>query len=102
MAAACLFVMNLDQSLFTPSSPAHFTPSFLNIGTGKDQTIAEIAKMIQETIGFKGETVFDSNKPDGTPKKLLDTTRINELGWQPCFKLKEGLMDAYEWYLRKN
>jgi GDP-L-fucose synthase len=99
MAAACLFVMNLDQSVFTATSPAHFSPSFLNVGTGKDQTIAETANMIQEVVGFQGETIFNSTKPDGTPKKLLDTTRINKLGWQPKFKLEEGLRDAYKGYL---
>jgi GDP-L-fucose synthase len=55
--------------------------------------------MIQEVVGFQGETIFNSTKPDGTPKKLLDTTRINKLGWQPKFKLEEGLRDAYMGYL---
>jgi GDP-L-fucose synthase len=95
MAAACLFVMNLDQSVFTDA------PSFLNIGTGKDQTIAETAKMIQEITEFTGETLFDRSKPDGTPKKLLDTTRINNLGWSPHFTLKNGLQNAYQWYIKK-
>lgn len=104
MAAACLFVMNLNQSHFTPNtSPLtpHSKTSFLNIGTGKDQTIAETAKLIQEVTGFEGETIYDTSKPDGTPKKLLDTTRINELGWQPHFSFKEGLRDAYKWYLQQ-
>jgi GDP-L-fucose synthase len=106
MATACLFVMNLDQSHFSqhsvlksPSSSLSTSPSFLNVGTGKDQTIAETAKMIQEVVGFKGETIYDTSKPDGTPKKLLDITKINELGWQPLFSLRAGLQNAYEWYL---
>ncbi len=101
MADACIFTMNLDQSHFTPdvsTSTAHSSSSFLNIGTGQDQTIAETAGLIKDVVKFKGKTLFDSSKPDGTPKKLLDTTRINTLGWQPRFNLKDGLQDAYEDY----
>ena len=103
MAAACVYVMGLDQSQLTP----HLAPStqqsssktsFLNIGTGTDQTIAETANLIQKIIGFKGEVIYDTSKPDGTPKKLLDTTRINKLGWQPRYNLEQGLHDAYECY----
>jgi len=104
MASACIFTMNLDQSVFTNSSTLtlHPSPSFLNVGIGKDQTIAETASLIQEVVNFKGETTFDSSKPDGTPKKLLDTTRINTLGWHPRFNLREGLQNSYEWYLQSN
>ncbi len=97
MAAAGLFVMNMDKSYFTQIS----SPSFLNIGTGRDQTISQTAAIIQEITGFAGETIYDSSKPDGTPKKLLDTTRINTLGWKPRFNLENGLQDAYRWYLDK-
>lgn len=93
MAAASLFVLNLDQSVFTFPSP-----TFLNVGAGQDATIAEIAALIKEIVGFEGEMVFDSDKPDGTPQKLLDSSRINGLGWQPSFSLRAGLADAYQWY----
>jgi len=96
MAAACLFVMNMDKSYFTQNSP----PSFLNIGTGKDQTISQTAAIIQEITGFIGKTIFDTSKPDGTPKKLLDTSRINNLGWSPRYNLKEGLQNAYQCYIK--
>jgi GDP-L-fucose synthase len=96
MAAACLFTMNLDQAVFRNSAP-----SFLNVGIGNDQTIAETANLIQEVVDFKGETIFDSSKPDGTPKKLLDTTRINTLGWSPQLNLREGLRNSYTSYLSK-
>lgn len=97
MASACLFVINIDQSVFTSSSP--LTPcSFLNVGTGKDQTIAETAILIKKVVGFSGKTIFDLDKPDGTPKKVLDTTRINSLGWRPRFTLRHGLENAYECY----
>lgn len=103
MADACLFIMNMEKSCFTEHKPlTALTPlSFLNIGTGKDQSIAKTAKIIQELTGFTGETIYDTKRPDGTPKKLLDTTRINNLGWRPHFNLKEGLQNTYQWYLRK-
>jgi len=100
MAAACIFVMGLDQSVFSPKNliTPHSSLSFLNIGTGKDQTIAETAELIRETVGFTGEIVYDANKPDGTPQKLLDTSRINGLGWQLEYSFRFGLQDAYTWF----
>ena len=94
MAAACVHVMALGQQDFMPPSP-----SFLNIGTGDDITIRDTAALIAELVGFAGETVYNPDQPDGTPRKLLSTARINALGWQPHFSLKEGLADAYRWYL---
>lgn len=73
--------------------------SFLNIGTGKDLTIADLAKMISEIVGYKGEIVYDQSKPDGTPRKLLDVSRINSLGWKAKTDLKEGIEKTYEWFL---
>ena len=97
MASACVFVMKLDQNIFS----AHNQPqiaNFLNIGTGKDQTIAETAKILQKVVSYEGKTVFDNTKSDGTPKKLLDTTTINKLGWQAEYNLEEGLQSTYEDY----
>ena len=93
MATACLHVLHLDQAHFIGENP-----SFLNIGTGRDITIRRIAELIAEIVGFTGETVYDAAQPDGTPRKLLDTTRINQLGWHPRFSLREGLQDAYTSY----
>lgn len=93
MAAASLFAMGLEQSVFTYPAPV-----FLNVGAGRDATIAEIAALIKEIVGFEGEMVFDTDKPDGTPLKLLDSSLVNELGWQPKFSLRAGLADAYQWY----
>ncbi len=105
MAAACIFTMQLPQSTFTPSATTtNTTPqrtSFLNVGTGTDQTIRETAEMIRQSVGFEGEVIFDTTKPDGTPKKLLDTSAINTLGWSPQFKLLPGLKNAYHSYLDK-
>jgi GDP-L-fucose synthase len=104
MAAACFIVMSMSQSRYEQSlamqaeSTELAQPSFLNIGAGKDCTIREVAEMIQEVVGFAGELRFDPGQPDGTPQKLLDTSRINGLGWQPRFSLQEGLADTYRWY----
>ena len=73
----------------------------INIGMGKDLTINELAELIAEVIGFKGKIVYDSSKPDGTPRKLLDVTRINNLGWKAKTDLKSGIQKTYKWYLEK-
>lgn len=73
--------------------------SFLNIGIGKDLTISALANMISEIVGFKGEIVYDNSKPDGTPRKLLDVSRINELGWKAKTELRDGIKKTYEWFL---
>jgi len=95
MAAACIHVMHLDQSHFVDENP-----SFLNVGTGKDITIRETAACIAELVGYAGETVYNSEQPDGTPRKLLDTSRINSLGWQPRLSFEEALEDTYHSYQR--
>jgi GDP-L-fucose synthase len=74
----------------------------INIGMGKDLTINELAELIAEVIGFKGKIVYDSSKPDGTPRKLLDVTRINNLGWRAKTDLKTGIQKTYQWYLEKS
>ncbi|HTP12768.1 MAG TPA: NAD-dependent epimerase/dehydratase family protein, partial [Bacteroidota bacterium] len=71
---------------------------FVNIGYGSDLTIKELAKLASEATGFAGSIAFDRTKPDGTPKKLLDSSRINTLGWKPRISLKEGIRLEYEWY----
>lgn len=93
MAAACIHVMGIDQGCFEGENP-----SFLNVGTGKDITIRETANVIADLVGFTGETKYNSDQPDGAPRKLLDTSRINELGWSPALDFKAGLADAYSAY----
>ncbi len=95
MAAACFHVMQLDQAHFSGDNC-----SYLNVGSGRDIAIKEIAELIADLVGFHGETRYDSSQPDGTPRKLLDTTKINRLGWQPRFSLRQGLEDAYGAYRR--
>ncbi len=93
MASASLHVMNLSQTHFEGEHP-----SFLNIGTGLDITIKETARIIAGLVGFEGQTVFNPDQPDGTPRKLMDTGRITALGWSPSMSFSEGVEDAYQWY----
>ena len=71
----------------------------LNIGTGNDLTISELAELIKKIVGFEEEIIYDTSKPDGTPRKLLDVTRIHNLGWKHKTNLEEGIKKAYEWFL---
>lgn len=73
--------------------------SHVNVGVGHDLTIRELAETVQQVVGFEGELVFDSSKPDGTPRKLVDTTLINGLGWQAKVALRDGLSEAYAWFV---
>lgn len=98
MAVASLFVMGMDQNEFETKVPG----TFLNVGSGRDISIREVALLIKDIVGYEGETIYDSDQPDGTPRKLLDTTMINNLGWQPCFGLVEGIRDTYDCYLNGN
>jgi GDP-L-fucose synthase len=70
----------------------------LNVGCGQDVTIMELAEIISRVTGFKGTLKWDTSKPDGTPQKLLDTTRINDLGWAPSIGLEAGIRSTYEWF----
>jgi GDP-L-fucose synthase len=76
--------------------------SQLNIGSGEDLSISELAEVIADVVGFKGDVIYDSSKPDGTPRKLMDVSRINKLGWKYRTSLKEGIRKTYEWFLNHN
>jgi GDP-L-fucose synthase len=77
-------------------------PGIVNVGTGLDVTIRELAEMIQRITGWQGRLVFDTSKPDGTPRKLLDVSRLNALGWRARIGLEEGITSTYQWYLQNN
>jgi GDP-L-fucose synthase len=98
MAAACVHVMELDPSVYRDHTQARL--SHINVGTGKDCTIRELAETIAKVTGFTGRLTFDSSKPDGTPRKLLDVSRLRALGWEATIDLEAGLRDAYHWYAR--
>ena len=71
----------------------------VNVGSGKEVTIKELAELVKEVVGFEGLLVWDSSKPDGTPRKLMDSSKLAELGWVPKVSLRDGLIDTYKWYL---
>ena len=97
MAAACLHVMQMDEATYLENTEPML--SHINVGTGIDVTIRDLAETLAEVVGFNGELAFDSSKPDGTPRKLLDVGRLNALGWQAGTMLRQGLEQTYEWFL---
>jgi GDP-L-fucose synthase len=105
LADASLFLMNLPDDIFGDllfpgsKSPVPGPPALINIGTGEEVSIRELALLVKETVGFAGELEFDATKPDGTPRKLIDSSRLHALGWKHRIGLKEGLMETYRWYL---
>lgn len=74
-------------------------PGVINVGVGNDVSIAEAASLIRETVGFEGRIVYDTTKPDGTPRKLLDVSRLKALGWESKIALREGVASTYRWFL---
>jgi len=87
LAAACLFLLqHYDQ------------PEIINVGTGKDLTVRELAELVCEIIGFEGGLSWDRTKPDGTPRKVLDISKMESLGWKPAIRLREGIAQTYEWF----
>ena len=97
MAAASLFVLELDEQIYQANTKPML--SHINIGTGMDITIREMAETMKQVVGFKGRLIFDTAKVDGPPRKLIDVTRLSEIGWEYTTKLKEGLEKTYKWYL---
>jgi GDP-L-fucose synthase len=93
MADACLFLMGLADDQFDQLTGEEHAP-LINIGCGLDLTIRELAETVADVVGFRGKLVFDDSKPDGTPRKLLDCSRLNSLGWQPATPLRAGLERA--------
>lgn len=100
MAAACLFVMNLPEDVLAAELLSYPKPCFVNVGTGSDVTIRELAETVARVTGFTGRIVFDVTKPDGTPRKLLDVSRLRGLGWKAGISLEEGVRQTYAWYLQ--
>jgi GDP-L-fucose synthase len=94
-ADACVFLMNLPEDQFQRLVGSKDLPPIINIGCGQEVTIREAADLVAKVVGYKGRLVFDPSKPDGTPRKLLDTTRLTALGWKTCTHLREGLEKTY-------
>ncbi|MDN4592103.1 GDP-fucose synthetase [Xenophilus aerolatus] len=97
MAAACVHVMNLDPATYaTATSPMS---SHINVGCGSDVTIAELARLVADVVGYEGEIDYDTSKPDGTPRKLLDVSRLGALGWRASISLPDGIRTTYQEFL---
>ena len=101
MADACLFLMNLSEEDFSSLITHHSSPPLINIGCGEDLTIKELAELVAKTVGFTGALKFDTSKPDGTPRKLLDVGRLLSLGWRPTIPLDAGIKAAYFDFLQR-
>ncbi|MDY0219605.1 MAG: GDP-L-fucose synthase [Desulfobacterium sp.] len=99
MAEACCFVMNLSNDLVDRCFVAYPDPCFINVGTGVDCTIAELAETIKKVVGFKGEIKYDTSQPDGMFQKRLDVSRLSGLGWKARVTLVQGVKKTYAWYL---
>ena len=99
MADGSVFVMELDDATITEKLLNYPNPCFVNLGTGIDVTISELAETVKEVVGFSGALVFDPTKPDGTMRKLLDVSKAKSLGWQARVSLQEGIEKTYRWFL---
>jgi GDP-L-fucose synthase len=98
MAQASLFVLELDEKTYKANTQPML--SHINVGTGKDTTIREMAEVMKQVVGYEGELTFDTTKPNGAQRKLIDITRLKTMGWVYNISLKEGLKETYKWYLK--
>jgi GDP-L-fucose synthase len=98
LADACVFLSRLEEDLWDLFDTNH--PPLINIGCGEDRTVNDIATIVSEALGYKGDVFWDQNKPDGTLQKLLDISQIEKMGWKPNIDLKSGIRRVYEWYLK--
>jgi nucleoside-diphosphate-sugar epimerase len=97
MADASLFVLNLPESEYRENTQPML--SHINVGTGEDISIAELAELLAEVTGFSGRISYDRSRPDGTPRKLLDVSRLSALGWLSSIGLEDGIRQTYAWFL---
>ncbi len=99
LADACLFLLSLPEEQYASLLTPHASPPLINVGCGQDVTIRELAETAQRVVGYPGRLEFDTSKPDGTPRKLLDVSRLSALGWTPRIGLADGIAQVYRWYL---
>lgn len=97
MAAASIFVMNLNETVYKANTESML--SHINVGTGIDCTIKELVETVAEVVEYQGSIIFDTSKPDGAPRKLMNVSRLRELGWTYSIELKDGLRSTYQWFL---
>ena len=94
-----MFVLDLPKDIYAANTQPML--SHINVGTGRDVSIGALAQMVADVTGFKGNLVFDTSKPDGTMRKLMDVSRLTDMGWRARIDLKEGLQETYNWFLRQ-
>jgi len=99
MAQASLFVLELDEQTYKANTQPML--SHINVGTGKDTTIREMTETMKQVVGYEGKLTFDTTKPDGAPRKLIDITRLKRMGWRYSVDLKDGLKKTYNWYVNE-
>ena len=99
LAAASLFLMNLPEDTYGALLTHRDSPALINVGSGEEISIADLARMVKGIVDYDGELVFDTSKPDGTPRKLADSSRLHALGWRHRINLGEGVRDAYRWFV---
>ena len=97
LAKACIHIMNIDRKIF--SKHVSKTVSHINIGTGEEISIRELTELVAKVVGFNGRISWDTSKPDGTPRKIMDSSKLVNLGWNASITLADGLENAYEWFL---
>jgi len=90
-------LLKLEKSIYQANAAPML--SHINVGTGVDVNIRELAETMKQVVGFEGELIFDATKPDGTPRKLINVSRLSNMGWKYTVNLREGLHRTYEWYL---
>ena len=100
MAAASVFVMNLSADVYAENTQPML--SHINVGTGLDCTIRELAETVAKVVGFSGRISFDTTKPDGAPRKLMNIERLEKMGWSSSISLLDGIENAYQWFLGNN
>ena len=100
MAAASLFVLGLDSKTYTDSTEPML--SHINVGSSEEVSIGDLARMIASVVGYQGSICFDTSKPDGAPRKLMDSSRLKTMGWQTKIGLHQGLIDTYKWFISVN
>src|SRR6185369_13995528 len=98
LAEACLFLMELDERRYEKLLNDPTAPALINVGSGEEVSIRDLALLVKQAVGFDGELILDTSKPDGTPRKLADATRIHALGWRHRIGLTEGITAAYQWF----
>ncbi|SJZ70085.1 GDP-L-fucose synthase [Trichlorobacter thiogenes] len=100
LADASLFLMLLDEKRYENLLTYSDAPALINVGSGQEISIAGLAQMVQQVVGFNGDLIFDTEKPDGTPRKLADSSRLHALGWKHRIEFEDGVRDAYRWFVK--